>query len=74
MVVGTGSPPDKMKPMVKFGAFTAIALGTFGILYCFPVLFSSSLANLVGAGLPFLAGSIITNVGLLTLSNLVKHI
>jgi hypothetical protein len=62
-----------MKSFVKFGAYTAIALGTFGMLYCLPFLFSSSLPDLVGAGFPFLAGAIITSVGLITLSNLVKH-
>ena len=76
-IVFTYSPSQEnnfdMKSLVKFGAYIAIALGTFGMLYCLPFLFSSSLADLVGAGFPFLAGAIITSVGLLTLSNLIKH-
>jgi hypothetical protein len=62
-----------MKSLTKFGAYTAIVLGIFGMLFCLPYLFSSSLADLVGAGFPFLAGAIISSAGLITLSNLVKH-
>jgi hypothetical protein len=61
-----------MKSLAKFGAYTAIVLGTFGMIFCFPYLFSSSLADLVGAGFPFLGGAVIASAGLITLSNLVK--
>jgi hypothetical protein len=61
-----------MKSMAKFGAYTAIILGIFGMLFCLPFLFSSSIEDLVGAGFPFLAGAIIAGAGLITLSNLAR--
>lgn len=55
-----------------FGAYTAIISGTLGMLYCLPFLFSSDVADLVGAGFPFLSGAIIASAGLLALSNVSK--
>jgi hypothetical protein len=63
----------KMRSFTKFGAYTAIALGTFGMLFCLPFLFSSNMEDLVGAGFPFLAGAIMASAGLLVLSNLSKQ-
>jgi len=63
----------EMKSLVKFGAYTAIILGTLGMLFCLPFLFSSNMADLVGAGFPFLGGSIIASGGLITLSILTKQ-
>jgi hypothetical protein len=62
-----------MKSLARFGAFTAIILGTFGMLLSLPFLFSSNLADLVGAGFPFVGGAIIASGGLITLSNLTKQ-
>lgn len=62
-----------MKPFVKLGAFAAIVLGTFGMLFCLPFLFSNKMADLVGAGFPFVGGAIIASAGLLTLSKLAKQ-
>jgi hypothetical protein len=62
-----------MRSLIKFGAYTAIILGTFGMLFCLPFLFSSSMADLMGAGFPFLSGAIIASAGLITLSNLAKN-
>lgn len=62
-----------MKQLIKFGAYTAIILGTFGMIFCLPFLFSSNMADLVGAGFPFVGGAIITSGGLITLSNLTKQ-
>lgn len=59
-----------MKSLTKFGAYIAIILGTLGMLFCLPFLFSASIADLVGAGFPFLGGAIIASAGLITLSNL----
>jgi hypothetical protein len=59
-----------MKSLTKLGAYVAIILGAFGMLFCLPFLFSSSIADLVGAGFPFLGGVIIASAGLITLSNL----
>ena len=62
-----------MEQFVKFGAYTAIILGTFGMVFCLPFLFSSNMADLVGAGFPFVGGAIIASGGLVTLSNLTKQ-
>ena len=59
-----------MKTLTKFGAISAIIAGIFGMLFCLPFLFSYSLADLVGAGFPFVGGTILTVGGLLVLSNL----
>lgn len=59
-----------MKQVTKFGAFASIAAGIFGMLFCLPFLFSSNLADLVGAGFPFIGGAILAVGGLLALSNL----
>jgi hypothetical protein len=40
------------------------------MLFCLPFLFSSNMADLVGAGFPFVSGAILIAGGLLTLSNL----
>lgn len=52
------------------GAYTAITLGTLGMLYCLPFLFSSSMEDLVGAGFPFVGGAMMAGAGLVALSNL----
>ena len=59
-----------MNSLTKFGIYTAITLGVFGMLFCLPFLFSSSMSDLVGAGFPFLGGAIIAGAGLISLSNL----
>ena len=59
-----------LKSVTKFGAFASIIAGIFGMLFCLPFLFSSNLADLVGAEFPFVGGAILTVGGLLTLSNL----
>lgn len=61
-----------MKTLARFGAYTAIILGTFGMIFCLPFLFSTSLVDVIGAGFPFLAGAIIASTGLFTLGNLSK--
>lgn len=57
-----------MNSITKFGAYTAIVSGIFGMLFCLPFLFSSSMIDLVGAGFPFLGGAIIASAGLISLS------
>ena len=59
-----------MKRVTKFGAFASIAAGIFGMIFCLPFLFSSNMADLVGAGFPFVGGAILAVGGLLALSNL----
>lgn len=41
--------------------------GLFGMLFCFPFLWSARMEDLVGAGFPFVGGSILFGSGLLTL-------
>lgn len=62
-----------MKSITKFGAYTAIVLGIVGMLFCVRFLFSSSTAELIGAGFPFLGGAIMASAGLISLSNLVRQ-
>jgi hypothetical protein len=59
-----------MKTITKYGAIASITAGIFGMIFCLPFLFSSSLADLVGAGFPFVGGAILAVGGLLALSNL----
>lgn len=59
-----------MNTIVKLGAYTAIMFGTLGMVFCLPFLFSSNLADLVGAGFAFVGGAIIASGGLITLSNI----
>lgn len=59
-----------MKTITKYGAIASITAGLFGMIFCLPFLFSSSLADLVGAGFPFVGGAILAAGGLLALSNL----
>ncbi|MEG5111040.1 hypothetical protein QUB32_30930 [Microcoleus sp. AT8-A4] len=63
-----------MHTVTRVGAYAAIVLGSFGMLFCLPFLFSSSIADLVGAGFPFLGGAIIASAGLIALSNLKRNI
>lgn len=58
--------------LIKFAAYAAIILGVFGMLFCLPFLFSSSIEDLIGAGFPFLGGAVIGSAGLIALSNLKK--
>ena len=63
-------PIFTMKTITKYGAIASIAAGILGMIFCLPFLFSSSLADLVGAGFPFVGGAILVVGGLLALSNL----
>lgn len=62
-----------MKTITKYGALASIIAGIFGMLFCLPILFSSNIADLVGAGFPFVGGAILTVGGLFTLSNLSRQ-
>jgi len=52
----------------KYASFVIIAAGIFGMLFCYPFLWSSNFADLVGAGFPFLAGAILIVGGMINLS------
>ncbi|MDR6338328.1 hypothetical protein HNQ91_001350 [Filimonas zeae] len=62
-----------MKSFVKFGAYAAIILGAFGMMFCLPFLFSARTNDLIGAGFPFVGGAIIASGGLIALSILTKQ-
>ncbi|WP_417357508.1 hypothetical protein [Flavobacterium sp.] len=62
----------KLNTLIRYGAITSVFGGVFGMIFCLPFLFSSNIADLVGAGFPFVGGSILTVGGLYTLSNLTK--
>lgn len=57
-----------IREISQYGSFVIIAAGIFGMLFCFPFLWSSNIADLVGAGFPFVAGAILTIGGLINLS------
>lgn len=57
----------------QYGSIAIVIAGIFGMLFCFPFLWSSNMADLVGAGFPFVAGAILTVGGLMNLSILSKR-
>ena len=54
-------------------AIITMAAGLFGMLFCFPFLWAARMEDLVGAGFPFVGGSILFGTGLLTLCLYNKH-
>jgi hypothetical protein len=62
-----------VRELSQYGSFATIAAGIFGMLFCFPFLWSSNIADLVGAGFPFVAGAILTIGGLINLSILSRR-
>ena len=69
----TQNPMITVQNLTKYGALAAVFAGIAGMIFCLPFLFSSSLADLVGAGFPFVGGSILVVGGLMVLSNLTKQ-
>jgi hypothetical protein len=61
-----------MNRFTQLAALAAVFAGALGMLFCLPYLFSANLADLIGAGFPFLGGAILLVGGLLTLANLSK--
>lgn len=57
-----------IRDISQYGSFATIAAGILGMLFCFPFLWSSNTADLVGAEFPFIAGAILTIGGLINLS------
>lgn len=50
------------------GSYALMAVGLAAMLFCYPFLWSADLADLVGAGFPFVAGAILVVGGLLNLT------
>ena len=63
-----------LREISQYGSFVTIAAGIFECYFCFPFLWSSNIADLVGAGFPFVAGAILTIGGLINLSILSRQI
>lgn len=58
-------------PQVQFRAlfsYSLILIGAAAMLFCYPFLWSSNVADLIGAGFPFVAGAIFVVGGLLNLT------
>lgn len=55
------------KTLINVIAVLTMVAGLFGMLFCFPYLWSARMEDLVGAGFPFVGGSILFGTGLLTL-------
>ncbi len=56
------------KTVINALAIITMLAGLFGMLFCFPFLWSARMEDLVGAGFPFVGGSILFGTGLLTLA------
>lgn len=59
--------------IVSIISYIAMFAGVFGMLFCLPFLFSASLADLVGAGFPFVGGAVLFIGGLNALSIVSKQ-
>ncbi|MGB1032473.1 MAG: hypothetical protein ACPGWM_07650, partial [Flavobacteriales bacterium] len=68
----TNLNPTTGVSFIRLAALSVVFAGGFGMFFCLPFLFSSNLADLVGAGFPFVGGAILVAGGLFTLSNLSK--
>ncbi|WP_338815101.1 hypothetical protein V9L05_08290 [Bernardetia sp. Wsw4-3y2] len=64
----------RVREISQYGSFAIIAAGIFGMLFCLPYLWSANIADLVGAGFPFVAGAILVVGGLINLSILSQKI
>lgn len=62
---------EKTKSLLNILCLITMAAGLFGMLFCFPFLWSALLEDLVGAGFPFVGGAVLFGSGLMafTLNN-----
>jgi hypothetical protein len=58
---------NSIKLLINSLAIITMVAGLFGMLFCFPFLWSGRMEDLVGAGFPFVGGSILFGTGLLAL-------
>ncbi|WP_188559101.1 hypothetical protein [Hymenobacter glacieicola] len=56
------------RKLSTWGSYALMAVGAAAMLFCYPFLWSADLADLVGAGFPFVAGAIFVVGGLLNLT------
>jgi hypothetical protein len=59
---------QSIKTVINAAAIITMLAGLFGMLFCFPFLWSAKMEDLVGAGFPFVGGSILFGAGLLALA------
>ena len=57
-----------LRRTVRVIASLALAAGLFGMLFCFPFLWSGRMEDLVGAGFPFVGGAVLFASGLVALA------
>ncbi|SDF02629.1 hypothetical protein [Chitinophaga filiformis] len=57
-----------LKTIVLVGGIAAIIAGIGGMVFCLPFLFSASIPDLIGAGLPFVGGAVLAGSGLIALA------
>ena len=57
-----------LKKIVVIIAIVIMIAGIGGMFYCLPFLYSARIEDLVGAGFPFLAGSIMLIGGLISIA------
>jgi hypothetical protein len=58
---------QSIRTIINLVAIITMLAGAFGMLFCFPFLWSGRIEDLIGAGLPFVGGCILFGTGLLTL-------
>jgi hypothetical protein len=56
------------KKLINGICIITMLAGLFGMLFCFPFLWSGLLEDLVGAGFPFVGGAILFGTGLIALA------
>lgn len=56
------------KKTIQVISIITIGAGIFEMLFCYPHLWSSNLADLVGAGFPFVGGAVLAGTGLISLA------
>lgn len=55
------------KKIINALAILSMIAGAFGMIFCFVFLWSANAVDLIGAGFPFLAASVLFGTGLITL-------
>lgn len=56
------------KKLINIASILIGIAGGFGMLFCFPFLWSGNMADLVGAGFPFVGGCFLLGTALISLS------
>lgn len=56
------------KKIINIASMIIGLAGIFGMLFCFPFLWSANMADLVGAGFPFVGGTFLVGTSLISIS------